>query len=68
MNLLRLEKLLKDFYQISGLEIAIIDTKYRQILSHRYAGKHFCNALRDDERSGPSLYGRAEGTGCGKRV
>ncbi|MBQ8416035.1 MAG: PocR ligand-binding domain-containing protein, partial [Clostridia bacterium] len=42
MNLPMLEKMLSNFYQISGLEIAIIDTKYRQILSHRHAGKHFC--------------------------
>lgn len=45
MNLSRLEKLLHDFYQISGLEIAIIDTKYRQILSHRHLGMHFCNTI-----------------------
>ena len=45
MNLSRLEKLLHDFYQISGLEIAIIDTKYRQVLSHRHIGRHFCNTI-----------------------
>ena len=45
MNIPELERLLYDFYQISGMEVAILDTKHRTILSNRSPGKNFCAAV-----------------------
>ena len=45
MNVPELERLLYDFYQISGMEVAIVDTKYRNIISNRCPGKNFCAAV-----------------------
>lgn len=45
MNVPELERLLYDFYQISGMEVAILDTKYRNIISNRCPGKNFCAAV-----------------------
>lgn len=42
MNIPELERLLYDFYQISGMEVAILDTKHHTILSNRSPGKNFC--------------------------
>ncbi|MBQ8309777.1 MAG: PocR ligand-binding domain-containing protein, partial [Clostridia bacterium] len=45
MNVPELERLLYDFYQISGMEVAIVDTKYRNLLSYRCPGKNFCGTV-----------------------
>ncbi|MBE6589152.1 MAG: helix-turn-helix domain-containing protein [Ruminococcaceae bacterium] len=45
MNIPELERLLYDFYQISGMEVAILDTKHHTILSHRSPGKNFCGTI-----------------------
>ncbi len=42
MNTSELEHLLYIFHQISGMEVAIVDGKYRNILSKRCAGRNFC--------------------------
>ncbi len=42
MNVPELERLLYDFYQISGMEVAILDTQHRTILANRSPGKNFC--------------------------
>ena len=42
MNIPELERLLYDFYQISGMEVAILDTQHRTLLSNRSPGKNFC--------------------------
>ncbi|MBQ9977389.1 MAG: PocR ligand-binding domain-containing protein [Clostridia bacterium] len=41
MNIGQLEKLLQDFYEISGMDIAVVDTKNR-IIARRYSGNSFC--------------------------
>lgn len=45
MNIPELERLLYDFYQISEMEVAILDTKYHTVLSYRAPGKNFCGAV-----------------------
>ena len=45
MNVPELERLLYDFYQISGMEVAILDTKHHTILSNRSPGKNFCGTV-----------------------
>jgi len=45
LNIPELERLLYDFYQISGMEVAILDTKHHTILSHRSPGNNFCGTI-----------------------
>ena len=45
MNINELEKLLKNFYQISGMMVAIVDTNYKPILSIRHQFDNFCKAI-----------------------
>ena len=45
MNLPALEKLLQNFYQISGMEIAVVNTHYRNVVSCRCPGNNYCAAL-----------------------
>ncbi|MBQ9784682.1 MAG: helix-turn-helix domain-containing protein [Clostridia bacterium] len=45
MNIPELERLLYDFYQISGMEVAIVDAKYHNILANRVPGKNYCATL-----------------------
>jgi AraC-like DNA-binding protein len=45
LNVPELERLLYDFYQISGMEVAILDTKHHTILSNRSPGKNFCGTV-----------------------
>lgn len=41
MNIGELEKLLQDFYEISGMDIAVVDAK-NKIIARRYSGNAFC--------------------------
>ena len=41
MNLPKLEKLMQTFYDISSMDIAIVDSKNR-IITRRYSGNKFC--------------------------
>ena len=50
MNIPELERLLYDFYQISGMEVAILDTKYHTVLSRRSLGKNFCAAVHKNPK------------------
>ena len=42
MNIPELERLLYDFHQISGMEVAIVDSKFHNILFNRSPGKNYC--------------------------
>lgn len=45
MNVPELERLLYDFYQISGMEVAIVDSKLHNLLFNRVPGKNYCAAI-----------------------
>lgn len=45
MNIPELERLLYDFYQVSGMEVAIVDSKFHNILANRCPGKNYCAAI-----------------------
>lgn len=45
MNIPELERLLYDFYQVSGLEVALVDSKLHNLLANRVPGKNYCAAL-----------------------
>ncbi len=42
MNIRALEKIVRDFYEISGMEISIIDRRGHSIAACRHAGENFC--------------------------
>ncbi len=42
MNIARLEKILRDFYEISGMEICLIDRKYHTLFACRHPYENFC--------------------------
>ncbi len=42
MNIRALEKLVRDFYEISGMEISIVDRRGHSIAACRHAGENFC--------------------------
>ncbi len=44
MNLPGLEKLMQDFYEISNMDIAVVDLRNR-ILARRYPGNRFCSHI-----------------------
>lgn len=50
MNTSELEHLLYIFHQISGMEIAIVDRKYRNILSKRCGGRNFCASVHQSAK------------------
>ena len=50
MNVPELERLLYDFYQISGMEVAILDTQHRTLLSNRSPGKNFCATVHKNPK------------------
>ena len=45
MNIPELERLLYDFYQVSGMEVAIVDSKFHNILANRSPGKNYCATI-----------------------
>lgn len=45
MNISKLEELLKSFYQISGMEIIIIDNNFHTLLSVTHSFNHFCSEI-----------------------
>ncbi len=45
MNIPELERLLYDFYQVSGMEVAIVDSKFHNILSNRSPYKNYCATI-----------------------
>ncbi len=45
MKLPELEKLLDIFYQISGMEIAVFDSKFHTITAAKHQFPHFCHAI-----------------------
>ncbi len=49
MNLPKLTELLQSFYEISGMDIAIISPE-NKILARRYAGTRFCACIQKSER------------------
>ena len=49
MNLPKLTELLQIFYEISGMDIAII-SRENKILARRYSGTHFCAFVQKSER------------------
>lgn len=48
MNLPGLEKLMQDFYEISNMDIAVVDLRNR-ILARRYPGNRFCSHIHKCE-------------------
>lgn len=49
MNLPKLEELLQSFYEISGMDIAIV-SKENKILARRYSSTPFCACVQQSER------------------
>lgn len=45
LNVPALEKLLQNFYQISGMEVAVVNTQYRNVVSCRCPGNNFCASI-----------------------
>ena len=45
MNIPELEKLLNTFYQISGIEVALFDSKYHSIISIKNSTDNFCKVI-----------------------
>ena len=45
MNIPELERLLYDFYQVSGMEVAIVDSKLHNLFANRVPGKNYCAAI-----------------------
>lgn len=49
MNTPRLEELLQSFYDISGMDVALVNHKNR-IIARRYSGAGFCSALHNSAK------------------
>jgi AraC-like DNA-binding protein len=45
MEIKRLEKILQDFYQISGMEIVVGDSKYHSVAACRHQCENYCSLL-----------------------
>lgn len=45
MNIPELEKLLNSFYQISGIEVALFDSKYHSVISIKNSTDNFCKVI-----------------------
>ena len=45
MNIPELERLLYDFYQVSGMEVAIVDSHSHNLLFNRVPGKNYCATI-----------------------
>ncbi|MBQ7335401.1 MAG: PocR ligand-binding domain-containing protein [Clostridia bacterium] len=50
MNISELERLLHDFHQISGMEVAIVDRNYHNILSRRCPGNNYCASIHQSQK------------------
>ena len=45
MDISKLEELLKSFYQISGMEVVLVDNNFHTILSATHNYNHFCSEI-----------------------
>ena len=49
MNTLKIEEILQSFYEISGMDVAIVNSK-NKILARRYSGAHYCSAVHQSPK------------------